>query len=979
MPQPLFIHSTRSMTYSPESSKDRISERDSSDDECDGMSFAQLPSSRLKSIQHSGAESQKSCIATLDQLLEMDERDKEKTAAWEAATLNANSAETDQAGSSAFSRESKENEASEWMRQRNATRRFGDDRTNIQPFASTQARSGIGQSKPNTASSKRVQLKGSIAAHDEPSVGTAELRAKAKAEPSSEAFARAPSAKVSANSLTNPRTRRASQLGSSKPKSIKHVRFSSPTNKPHPPLEDMITEYRERFDEIYDDCNIDSVDWCRDIAKSHDVSPLEFLDCLNLHADRDEEIRSIEKHGLLEPEPSRIKTSSWRQPDADFPGSNADEVNDFLRGEEECRVFHKFNDLSHAQNWANKYFDGGHGQGSGNSAIAVAGPGVSVTVTKKSSALATKAKRASKTKKRRINPMNEAIASASSHFRGGGDNTDKGIDLRVREQFNHYQLNQFRHEEDEPDIKNSVVKQLFVALKKFMSTMKRRNYKDLKGKPVLYNTMSLPLGLPEDAILVALLWNYLTLEDALRLLPFLKNGYTAERSDNTLFCNTLELARLAVHDRCLFGSFLGDMNPVAYPHGSTLEKHVGEKIARKIMQEYLPVLSILVNNKNVKIGLGSGTANQAFSELFGVKKYEELKDSGRLISAGVVGAEYQTAYHPCCYYSTKCLFGDMSIRLERGTNFFSNVRWVIDPTLPRATIFDDFFEEHSDSDIVLFIHQAYLESCSRGGLKLWSLIQAALNRRDNGQTLLEGDKERIEHWENFEANRTSESCSLGGTNNWKLTQAALNRRDNEQTLLEGDKERIEWYSAWLKAGSLHNKKLSEAAKRRRESRAQLPGDREMLEKIDKAAKAGGQATREKKDEEAGRTSNTMFVCIRCAERDKVTYRMLPKSENTHSQRLLKGLPLVDYKQGTAKCEECRIRNPDESNQHALWAAVEKDEEETVKARMFPKRIRTTIISRMCEREGCSSVQYTSSRGKTYSHCQKHQYPGKRKS
>eukprot|EP00984_Skeletonema_dohrnii_P005725 scaffold2022_cov75-Skeletonema_dohrnii-CCMP3373.AAC.1 len=133
-----------------------------------------------------------------------------------------------------------------------------------------------------------------------------------------------------------------------------------------------------------------------------------------------------EKHGLLEPEPSRIKTSSWRQPDANFPGSNADEVNDFLRGEEKCRVFHNFNDLRHAQNWANKYFDGGHGQGSGYSAIAVAGPGVSVTVTKKSSALATKAKRASKTKKRRINPMNEAIASASSHFRGGGDNTRGG-------------------------------------------------------------------------------------------------------------------------------------------------------------------------------------------------------------------------------------------------------------------------------------------------------------------------------------------------------------------------------------------------------------------------------------------------------------------------------------------------------------------------------------------------------------------------
>ena len=80
--------------------------------------------------------------------------------------------------------------------------------------------------------------------------------------------------------------------------------------------------------------------------------------------------------------------SSWRQPDADFPGSNAEVVNDFLRGEDQCRVFDHFNSVRHAKNWAKKYFNGGHGQGSGYSAIAVAGPGASVLVIKESAASA---------------------------------------------------------------------------------------------------------------------------------------------------------------------------------------------------------------------------------------------------------------------------------------------------------------------------------------------------------------------------------------------------------------------------------------------------------------------------------------------------------------------------------------------------------------------------------------------------------------
>jgi len=79
-----------------------------------------------------------------------------------------------------------------------------------------------------------------------------------------------------------------------------------------------------------------------------------------------------------------IPQFSWRQTDANFPGSQSDEVNSFLRGKKAAQTFFNFNGIIHAQNWANKYF-GGYGQGSGYNATAAPdgrGSGAFVTVTK---------------------------------------------------------------------------------------------------------------------------------------------------------------------------------------------------------------------------------------------------------------------------------------------------------------------------------------------------------------------------------------------------------------------------------------------------------------------------------------------------------------------------------------------------------------------------------------------------------------------
>lgn len=76
-------------------------------------------------------------------------------------------------------------------------------------------------------------------------------------------------------------------------------------------------------------------------------------------------------------------TFSWRQPQAKFPGSQAAAVTEFLRGPEQSREFYGFNRISHARNWAHKYF--GYGSGSSYSATAQPsgrGSSSSVVVTK---------------------------------------------------------------------------------------------------------------------------------------------------------------------------------------------------------------------------------------------------------------------------------------------------------------------------------------------------------------------------------------------------------------------------------------------------------------------------------------------------------------------------------------------------------------------------------------------------------------------
>ena len=47
---------------------------------------------------------------------------------------------------------------------------------------------------------------------------------------------------------------------------------------------------------------------------------------------------------------------SWRQTHANFPGSQANAVNAFLRGDQVTMDFFGFNGISHARNWASKYF-----------------------------------------------------------------------------------------------------------------------------------------------------------------------------------------------------------------------------------------------------------------------------------------------------------------------------------------------------------------------------------------------------------------------------------------------------------------------------------------------------------------------------------------------------------------------------------------------------------------------------------------------
>ena len=74
---------------------------------------------------------------------------------------------------------------------------------------------------------------------------------------------------------------------------------------------------------------------------------------------------------------------SWRQPNANFVGSHRFQVHSFLHSDEQSVTILDFNGISHARNWASKYF--GYGVQNGYSARADAGgrgQGAFVTLTK---------------------------------------------------------------------------------------------------------------------------------------------------------------------------------------------------------------------------------------------------------------------------------------------------------------------------------------------------------------------------------------------------------------------------------------------------------------------------------------------------------------------------------------------------------------------------------------------------------------------
>ena len=207
--------------------------------------------------------------------------------------------------------------------------------------------------------------------------------------------------------------------------------------------------------------------------------------------------------------------------------------------------------------------------------------------------------------------------------------TEKGINLKIRKEMKHSHCDLSMCEDDLPDfdeksIKNEVIRRMYKAQLKFFKWLRKKGYKDKDGNPLVFNPMSLPLGLAKDADVIALLYNYVTLEEGRPLAAHGRSGFTATHSnDDTLVCSTIEMGRCSLGDEYFFSFILGDVHPIAYPNDSTLAKHLGCNVkASCIMKMWAKqVLAILVETEGVKIGIGATTAHTAFCQLF---KFEKI-------------------------------------------------------------------------------------------------------------------------------------------------------------------------------------------------------------------------------------------------------------------------------------------------------------------------------------------------------------------
>eukprot|EP00985_Skeletonema_marinoi_P009632 scaffold4486_cov70-Skeletonema_marinoi.AAC.1 len=330
---------------------------------------------------------------------------------------------------------------------------------------------------------------------------------------------------------------------------------------------------------------------------------------------------------------------------------------------------------------------------------------------------------------------------------------DLGIDLGARTKYKHYQLNQHSTEygNTDPTFENPFLSKLYKALKEFMKTMESRNYTDRKGKPLLWNMPSLPVGLSENEKVVILFINYLTSEEGNALLKNAKNSYTAEHSDHTIIPNTIEMARRALGDASFYRCLLADASPVAYPYESSLEEHCTEEVAEEIMNEWRMVLAIMVEGEDVTLGLGAGTAEKAFAKTFG-KTIENILEShpAKFISAAEAGEAYASPPHPCSLYDVKKL-SNMEAKLRKAEIFYTALRRVFDPDAPRVEFFDEYWDENSS--IFDLCQRAFLDGSSRGGTETWKRTKAALERRGKSLPTEEGDDKLLKGWDSFVADR----------------------------------------------------------------------------------------------------------------------------------------------------------------------------------------------------------------------------------
>ena len=205
----------------------------------------------------------------------------------------------------------------------------------------------------------------------------------------------------------------------------------------------------------------------------------------------------------------------------------------------------------------------------------------------------------------------------------------------------------------------------------------------------------------------------------------------------------------------------------------------------------------------------------------------------------------------------------------------------------------------------------------------------------SGKQLTEEEMDSIERWQD------------GSEEGHKIWAGIHEKLASGKQLSDEEKDSIE---RW-KDGHTKGRKTAASIHEKWKSGKQLR-DEEMdsIERLTAGSIAGGQAMKEKHDKEAGRTSDTPFLCIYCVKEGVATYAMMPVGEKRYEVGLQKGLPRIDGT-GMAWCSECKSRTGKKKH-HRQWTIVEKNEEEEVKKGVIPERIKRDLV--MCEREGCIS-------------------------